>query len=239
MRVKAQRGFTLLEIVIVVLIVGLILAGVVKGQEMITSAKVKRVSGQLDEIRAAFLGFEDRFKAIPGDYAEAALTLDCGGPCLRGNGNGRIRSNETPVGGNQVHEDLLVWTHLAASGLLKGDYRMVDGQALATESSVLKNPFGAYMHVAFDGWYGINDGGTRRHNLKTGAQVPVEVVAELDRKTDDGLPYGGSVQFSSFAANSAPGPTEGGAGTCTTSLGPGATWDLASGSSNCGVAILM
>lgn len=239
MRVKAQRGFTLLEIVILVLIVGLILAGVVKGQEMITSAKVKRVSGQIDEIRAAFLGFEDRFKAMPGDYAQAPLTLDCGGPCLRGNGDGRIRSNEIPVDGNQVHEDLLVWTHLAASGFLKGDYRMIDGQAWATDGSALKNPFGAYMHVAFDGWYGISDGGAQRHNLKTGAQVPVEVVAELDRKIDDGLPYAGSLQFSTFAANGAPGPTEGGSGTCTTSLDPRATWDLASGSSNCGVAALM
>ena len=57
MRAKAQQGWTLLEIVLLVLIVGLILAGVVKGQEMITSAKVKRIAGQLDEIRASYLGF--------------------------------------------------------------------------------------------------------------------------------------------------------------------------------------
>src|SRR4249920_3828853 len=100
MNTYPQRGFTLLEIVIVVLIVGFLLAGVLKGQEMITSAKVKRVAGHMDEIRAAFLGFQDRFKALPGDYSEANLTLDCGSPCLRGNGDSRIRANETPVNGS-------------------------------------------------------------------------------------------------------------------------------------------
>ena len=100
--------------------------GVLKGQEMITSAKVKRVAGHMDEIRAAFLGFQDRFKALPGDYSEANLTLDCGSPCLRGNGDSRIRANETPVNGSQVHEDLLVWTHLSRLWISQG--RLPDGR---------------------------------------------------------------------------------------------------------------
>ena len=237
--VKAQRGFALLEIAILVVIIGLLLAGVVKGQEMIRSAKVKRVSSQVDEIRAAFLGFQDRYRALPGDYLEAPLNLDCDTVCLRGNGDGRIRSNETPVYGSQVHEDLLVWTHLSASGFLKGDYRMADGEALANDTNAPSNAFSSYLQIAFDGRYGVSDGGTPRHNLKTGAQVPVEVLAELDRKTDDGLPYRGALQFSSFSANGAPSPTEGGAGSCTNGLDAGAAWNLQSGSTNCGAASLM
>ena len=192
MNTHPQRGFTLLEIVIVVLIVGFLLAGVLKGQEMITSAKVKRVAGQLDEIRAAYLGFQDRFKALPGDYSEANLTLDCGSPCLRGNGDSRIRANETPVNGSQVHEDLLVWTHLAASGFLKGDYRMLDGESQPNDTNSPKNPYQIYLQIVFDGRYGMNDGGTLRHNLKTGDQMPVSVLIELDRKVDDAKPYRGS-----------------------------------------------
>ena len=61
MKSGIQQGFTLLEISILIVIVGLILAGVIKGQEMITSAKVKRVAGQIDEIRAAYFGFQDRY----------------------------------------------------------------------------------------------------------------------------------------------------------------------------------
>ena len=121
MRASLQRGFTLLEIVIVVLIIGFLLAGVLKSQELITSAKVKRVAGQLDEIRSAYFGFQDRFKALPGDYASAGANLNCGTlTCLHGNGNGRVRENEPVVDGNQPHEELLLWSHLSTAGFLKG-----------------------------------------------------------------------------------------------------------------------
>ncbi len=78
-----------------------------------------------------------------------------------------------------------------------------------------------------------------RHNLKSGAQVPIEVAAELDRKTDDGKPYKGAVQFSTYNANGAPGPEEGGAEGCTTVVDVDADWNLRGGSANCGVATLL
>jgi prepilin-type N-terminal cleavage/methylation domain-containing protein len=238
MNTYPQRGFTLLEIVIVLLIVGFLLAGVLKGQEMITSAKVKRVAGQLDEIRAAYLGFQDRYKALPGDYADASSTLNCGGTCLFGNGDSRIRASETPVNGNQVHEDLLVWTHLASSGFLKGDYRMTNGESQPTDLNSPKNPYQIYMQIIFDGRYGISDGGRLRHNLKTGGQIPVNVLQELDRKVDDGKPYKGALQFSTYQGNGSTSPTEGGVSGCTTALDPEADWNLQSGNTNCGAAAM-
>src|SRR5919205_991648 len=130
MNIRQQRGVSLLEIVVIVLIVGLILGGMLKGQEMLTSAKVKRVAGQLDEVRAAYFGFQDRYKALPGDYADATSHLNCGAtPCLHGNGDGRIRDQESVVNGNQPHEELLVWSHLSSAGFLRGSYRMSDGEA--------------------------------------------------------------------------------------------------------------
>jgi type II secretory pathway pseudopilin PulG len=234
-----QRGFTLLEIVILMLIVGFLLAGVLKGQEMITSAKVKRVAGQLDEIRAAYLGFQDRYKALPGDYADAAIYMTCpAGTCLHGNGDSRIRANETPVNGNQVHEDLLLWTHLSSSGFLKGDYRMSDGESVAADSNSPKNPYSIYQQVVFDGVYGLSSGGIPRHNLKTGGQIPVNVLMELDRKVDDGKPYRGALQFSAYQGNGSASPTEGGPTACTTALDVYAEWNLQSGNMNCGAATL-
>src|SRR5262245_30179232 len=180
-----QRGFTLLEIVIVMLIVGFLLAGVLKGQEMITSAKVKRVAEQLNEIRAAYLGFQDRYKALPGDYRDAPVYMTYPGiACLYGNENSRIRDNETPANGSQMHEDLLLWSHLSSSGFLKSDYRMSDGEAVATDLTSPKNPYSIYLEIVFDGVYGLNNEGNPRHNLKTDGQIPMNILMELDRKVD-------------------------------------------------------
>jgi type II secretory pathway pseudopilin PulG len=239
MRCRTQAGFTLLEIVLLVLLVGLILAGVLKGEEMITSAKVKRVAGQLDEIRAAYLGFEDRFRALPGDYADARAGIDCGAPCPFGNGDSRIRANETAVNGSEVHEDLLAWTHLSASGFLRGYYRMTSGESASTPTNTPHNAYGAYIGLEFDGGYGLSGGSRPRHNIKSGPMIPVEVAAELDRKTDDGKPYTGQVLFSAFAANGAPQPTEGNTSACTTAIALSADWNLRGGSTNCGAAILL
>ena len=240
MNIRQQQGFSLLEIVVVVVIVGFILGGMLRGQEMITSAKVRRVAGQLDEVRAAYLGFQDRFKALPGDYADADATLDCGTTlCLHGNGDGRIRDNETPASGNQAHEDLLVWTHLCDSGLLKGDLHMTDGESQARDGNALKSAYSVYLQIAFDGMYGMNATGIPRHNLKTGAQIPVNVLVELDRKVDDARPYQGTLQFSGYQGNAAIAPTEGGGATCTTASSPNADWNLVSGNPNCGAAVTL
>lgn len=239
MHTQAQGGFTLLEVVVVVLIVGMVLAGILKGQEMITSAKVKRLSGQMDEIRAAYFGFEDRYLGLPGDYANPLSALNCGAaPCLRGNGDDRIRANETVVNGSQAREDILAWTHLAQSGLLKGDYAMADGATVSTDGNTPKNPYSAYLQLAFDGVYGVGGTATPRHTLKTGPQIPVQIIAELDRKTDDGRPYHGVLQFSPFAADGAPGPVEGGV-ECTTTAAADGIWNLKAGSTNCGAAVLL
>ena len=129
---------------------------------------------------------------------------------------------------------------LSQSGLLKGDYNMVDGEALATEANYAKNPvFG--LHADRLRWPDMDwaTAASRAINLKSGAQVPVEVVAELDRKTDDGKPYTGAVQFSTYAANGAPSPEEGAEDACTTALDVAAEWNLRGSTTNCGVATLL
>jgi Tfp pilus assembly protein PilE len=239
MRTQQQQGSTLVEIVIVVLIIGMIVAAVLKGQEMVTSGKVKRVASQLDEIRAAYFGFEDRYRGLPGDYAQADVHLNCPGGCPKGNGDSRIREAETPSAGSEVREDILVWTHLSSAGFLKGDYRMVAGSTTADAQNTPVNPYSALAQLAFDGRYGVADGGALHHNLKTGPQVPVEVLAELDRKTDDGKPYDGALQFSTFAANGAPTPQEGASTACTTATEAAAPWNIAAGNTNCGAALLL
>ena len=64
---KQQSGFTLVEIAIVLVIIGLLLGGILKGQEMITQAKIKNVMADFSGISAAYHGYQDRYRAIPGD----------------------------------------------------------------------------------------------------------------------------------------------------------------------------
>src|SRR5215831_882779 len=68
---KAQAGFTLVEIAIVLVIIGLLLGGILKGQEMITQAKIKNVMADMTGVSAAMYGYQDRYRALPGDDKNA------------------------------------------------------------------------------------------------------------------------------------------------------------------------
>src|ERR1700704_5776013 len=92
---KIQTGFTLVEIAIVLVIIGLLLGGILKGQEMITQAKIKNVIADMTGISAAMYGYQDRYRALPGDDKNAGTA---GGGAGRwgaltasGNGDGTIQ----------------------------------------------------------------------------------------------------------------------------------------------------
>lgn len=85
-----QKGFTLVEIAIVLVIIGLLMGGVLKGQELINSAKVKNLANDFKNAPLAIYGYQDRFRAVPGDDLRADTNLPGGILADRGNGNGRI-----------------------------------------------------------------------------------------------------------------------------------------------------
>jgi hypothetical protein len=92
----------------------------------------------------------------------------------------------------------------------------------------------------YDGVYGtgtVATPNTAKHNLKTGSQVPVEIMAEVDRKIDDGLPYAGGFQYSVYVPNAGTPltPTD-----CVNVAVPpaGSTWKIGGSSTNCGGASL-
>src|SRR5258706_14251471 len=68
----SESGFTLVEIAIVLVIIGLLLGGVLKGQEMITQAKIKNVINDFNGVTAAVNSYQDRYRALPGDDLSAA-----------------------------------------------------------------------------------------------------------------------------------------------------------------------
>jgi prepilin-type N-terminal cleavage/methylation domain-containing protein len=226
-----QGGFTLIEIAIVLVIIGLLLGGVLKGQELITSARVRNMISQQDGIKAAYFGFLDRYRALPGDYSAAVGNIKGVTAGNNGNGDGQILDNAA------IKESILVWDHLSKAGFINGSYEY---SATVADSNTPKNPYSGYLQLSYDAKYGDPTVTTTavRHNLKTGNQVPVSILAEVDRKIDDGNPYTGAFQFSIYVGASGTAPT---AGDCvvpaTTGTPPTpAQWNVAGESNNCGGA---
>lgn len=197
MRQKKQQGFTLIEIAIVLVIIGLLLGGVLKGQELINTARVRALNNTVDGITAAWFSFQDRYRAFPGDYLNARSVVNLPGAVPGGDGNGRVDDED---------ERARVWTHLEAAGYITGGY---DGVAIAAGDEYVC-PVTSCPDNGFGTGISLFHGAEVRtplpavvsnaHELITGQGIPVEVVAELDRKVDDGSATTGLMQVGIAAA---------------------------------------
>jgi prepilin-type N-terminal cleavage/methylation domain-containing protein len=118
-----QAGFTLVEIAIVLVIIGLLLGGILKGQELINSAKVKNLANDFRTIPTYIYGYQDKFRALPGDDCLAAThvgapAVDQVAPCPAPFGNGVINNNWDTV--NPADESALFWQHVRLANLAAG-----------------------------------------------------------------------------------------------------------------------
>lgn len=113
-----QSGFTLIEIAIVLVIIGLLLGGVLKGQELINSAKVKNLATDFRNIPLFIYGYQDKFRALPGD--DKAADQHMTGADLTtasGVGNGVI---EGKWDAKDKAETNLFWQHVRLAGFAAG-----------------------------------------------------------------------------------------------------------------------
>ncbi len=116
---RKQTGFTLVEIAIVLVIIGLLLGGVLKGQELVVNAQAKSIANDLKGIQSLIYGYQDRFKAIPGDDAQANLHVRNGTVAAPGGlGNGIIGGGWNSTA--QTAESYLFWQHVRLAGFAAG-----------------------------------------------------------------------------------------------------------------------
>ncbi len=166
-RITNRAGFTLVEIAIVMVIIGLLIGGVLKGQAMVQNAKVKRVVKHADEMRAAVMAFYDKYGVYPGDENLDPIPP---GTDLEGNGNGQIAGNEI----------YMVYQDLQLAELISGDY---DGAA-----DLPKHAFGSNVDLI---WVDAGPG-EAKHYFRF-YNLPAEVCLEIDMKYDDGDRTSGSI----------------------------------------------
>jgi prepilin-type N-terminal cleavage/methylation domain-containing protein len=199
MQLKKQTGFTLVEIAIVLVIVGLLIGGVLKGQEMITNAKLKRIESDNAGVAAAMFSYQDRYLQLPGDDSNAGARFDFYivapgiGVAANGNGDGLIGGgndwattdvNNTMVVGSA--EPARFFGHLRAAGLIPG--------GSGTDTTRPSNAYG--------GQIGIQNGAlTIAGHATVFGQIEGSIARILEARLDDGAPDTGRMQANIAGAN--------------------------------------
>jgi prepilin-type N-terminal cleavage/methylation domain-containing protein len=182
---QKQDGFTLVEIAIVLVIIGLLLGGILKGQEMITQAKIKNVMSDFSGISAAYHGYQDRYRAIPGDDPKADRWTSPSGVVV-GNGNGVVTglyNDPTCNTAGTTVESCNWWDHLRRSGFVAGNG---GGQPFNASTGLIGVQTGDGAGGAILGGFG--------GLIICSAGLPDKIAIAVDTQMDDGLPATGTVR---------------------------------------------
>ena len=209
---KKQSGFTLIELAIVLVIIGLLLGGVLKGQELINSAKVKNMASDFRNIQVQIYSYQDKYRALPGDDAAAVNHVGAADP---GDGDGEIEGAWSST--TQTDESYNFWQHIRLANLATGSTTLGDPTYVPTNTEggrigVQSNPQdtitdlrGSYA-VCSSGILGrfareldtaLDDGDTATGSMMTAANGTVTGTAAVAAVTssgatptiDDSTPY--------------------------------------------------
>lgn len=197
---RDSRGFTIVEMAIILVVIGLLLGGILKGSELINNAKVRALTDRTTSYGIAFRSFITRYHYPPGDLRSADTYL--GLPSNPSPGSARSYLGD----GNQVigvadavtgtDERALAFTHLANAGLIKCSPPACTGRFDENETW-------HFPQNLYGGGFEFRDKLHNRQYLRTiaedrprfyvstGLGIPSTILSEIDRKIDDGYPSSG------------------------------------------------
>lgn len=209
----SNPGFTMVELATVMLIVGLVTAGVLKGQQLLAQSRVKTTISQVQSYQAAMQNFEDVYRQLPGDISRASSLIegcDAASGCVQGNSDGHVGLSITDIFSDDQSrlgaEPSQFWRHMAVAGFIS-DVE-INPQIKAWGHSHPSSSFhGGFQVVYFDRKNAYGPGYINSHLivLRSGVQGPLlqgeglEAIAPayaeiIDRKMDDGLANRGFVK---------------------------------------------
>lgn len=181
-----QDGFTLVEIAVVLVIIGLLLGGVLKGQELIGSARVKNLAQDLRSVPAMIYAYQDKYRALPGDHKTASTLVD--GTALNGNGNGLLEGAWNTNAA--ADESCRFWQHLRLAHLASGADKLATENCDILPANALGGKMGIESVSPNQAAY-IKD--LKGSYLCSGG-IPGKYVAQLDQTLDNGDPATGSMR---------------------------------------------
>ncbi|PIR39216.1 MAG: hypothetical protein COV35_01500 [Alphaproteobacteria bacterium CG11_big_fil_rev_8_21_14_0_20_39_49] len=202
---KKNNGFTLIELSIVIVIIGLIVAGVVGGQALVKQAKLRSVVSEHNQVKLAMNAFKLEYDALPGDFNNAfaywpAAAQGCNaagtgaGVQAECNGDGDKQIELASIGG--AIESYMAWKHLQLADLTPGSFFPSDATAVATSDLNIKIPAskytGAGITIVYDD---LNSDATAGDGLTSGGRVLNRNVALFGGIQTDGTDMANGLIF--------------------------------------------
>ncbi len=202
-KLRSQKGFTLVEISIVLVIIGLIVSGVLVGQELVKNAEIRSLITQIEGYNTASYTFKDKYRTLPGDFANAVNML---GAAANGDGNGLVHDAAgTPAAAATtiVGEIVGFWQHLNLAGLAETAYSGLSaggtalnggGQNFPTMKGNNSAGILVYSTPERVNYYHIGIIGDTTTTITTGGAMRPDGAYNLDQKIDDGRADAGNVR---------------------------------------------
>lgn len=205
----SQQGFTLVEMSIVLVIIGLIVGGVLLGQDLIRQGEITSLTTQVDQYQTAVNTFQVKYNAFPGDLA-SANTIITGAVDSKGNNDGVLDSGSLPtsypttIGSDASNEFLGFWNQLGAAGMIEGAFSASTASLILPNNSTGTQPNAPGLKTGRGGFfaYGMPD---RKNYMQLGVMAAASTTITtannlrpdeafgIDKKIDDGNPNSGNI----------------------------------------------